>query len=82
VVHAGLDGGEMKKDTKFEMAYSNDPHGIAKAVQAGVLGSMQDVLRGMATDNKLPGLTWDQLNWFIEEFKKKDPVVIEQGDEM
>lgn len=65
----------------FEMAHSDNPDELIKATQRAMIASMKDVLIHMRQDLGAPGLTWEQLDFFLEEFKKKEPVVIKQANE-
>lgn len=67
---------------QFEMANSESPHGIAKAVQRAILSSMMQIISDLKRESKAPGLTWEQLEYFFEEYKKKEPVVITQEYEV
>lgn len=64
--------------TNWEMADGNDPEAIITATQNAVLTMMQNIIRGMKEDYKTPGLTWEQLDYFFDEMKKKKPTVITQ----
>ena len=70
----------MSDKMDFEMANAGDTRGIIKAAQISVLKSMKDVIEHMKTEVGGPGLTWVQLDFLIEEFKKKEPTVVEQSD--
>lgn len=67
---------------KFEMAHSDDSEEIILATQRSLLTSMQDVITGLEKDLKVPGLTWEQIHYFLEGFKNKRPEIITQTDEM
>jgi len=70
----------------FEMANANDPAGIIAATQRSLIEGMRGVLNDMRKSDgplsKVPGLTWDQIDYFLVEFGKKTPTVIHQKGEM
>lgn len=67
---------EMKQ---FEVANSNDIDSIIEASKNAVLNSMKDVVYKMKeTLGETPGLTWDQIDFLIDEFLKKKAEVIHQ----
>ncbi len=66
----------------FEMAYAEDTEEVIKATQRAVVSAMQKVIADMKGDIKAPGLTWEQIEYFLEEFKKKEPTVIHQEHEV
>lgn len=62
----------------FEMAHSNNPEEIILATQKSLIKSMREVLSDVKKDVKNPGLTWEQLDYFLEGFLKKVPEIIIQ----
>lgn len=66
----------------FEMANSDDPEGIIAAAQHSVIFAMQGVIAGLQKESGAPGLTWDQLNYLLNGFMNKKPIVIHQDGEM
>lgn len=66
----------------FEIANGSDPAEIAKAVQRALIASMKNVLQGFKQDIGGPGLTWTQIDFFLDEFAKKEPTVITQEREL
>lgn len=62
------------------MAHTNDPKEIVKATQEALIQMMQSIIREWKAEGG-PGLTWDQLDFFLEEFKKKKPTILEVGEE-
>jgi hypothetical protein len=67
-------GSASKKS--FEMAHSDDPEEIALAVQRALIASMRDVLSDVRKTMSQPGLTWEQLDYFLMEYGKKKPIII------
>jgi hypothetical protein len=70
----------MTKDTVavFEVANPDDPAEVAFAGQRAVLTAMQNIIKDMRQETNSPGLTWSQIDYLIEEFKKKKPEMIHQ----
>lgn len=66
----------------FEMAHVENPAELIQATQAAVLSAMQKVMADMKVEFAGPGLTWAQIDFIIEEFKKKVPTVIQQEHEV
>lgn len=66
----------------FEMAHAEDTEGLIRATQRAILTSMQQVIADMKKDIKAPGLTWEQIEYFLEEFKKKEPTILKQEHEL
>ena len=64
----------------FEMANSDDPEAIIKASQVSVIKAMRKVIREIKEDTKAPGLTWEQIDYLLEGFEKKDATVIYQEE--
>jgi signal recognition particle subunit SEC65 len=62
----------------FEMANGESPEEIVKATQAVVLNTLKGVMLGLKDDFKQPGLTWEQIELIIEEFKRKKVTIIKQ----
>jgi hypothetical protein len=70
---------EMKN---FSMANSENPEDVSRATRDAIVSAMRDVLLGMKEDLSQPGLTWAQLEYFLDEFQKKEPIIITQSDEI
>ncbi len=67
----------------FEMANADDPQGIVRAAQKSVLTCLQQILADTKiAEPKIPGLTWEQLDYLIEHLKKKEPTIITQEHEL
>ena len=68
----------------FEVANADDPEELIKAAQRAVISSMKRVLADFKNDvnMKAPGLTWEQLEYFLDEFAKKEPEIIKQEHEL
>lgn len=62
----------------FEMAATDDLVETIKVTQRSVIASMKDILKGFKEDIGGPGLTWEQLNYFLDEFAKKEPTIIQR----
>lgn len=66
---------------KFEMATADKPEEIILATQRSLVNSMRDVLKELKTDSPLgkqPGLTWEQIDYFLVSFRDKTPKIIFQ----
>lgn len=67
----------------FEMANSDNPEEIILATQRSLLDSMLKVLgeiKGIANPTIQPGLTWDQIEYFLKSFREKAPTIIHQAE--
>lgn len=67
---------------KYEMASSDKPEEIILATQRSLVDSMRDVLKDLKDDKeklgKQPGLTWEQIDYFLLSYRDKTPKVIFQ----
>lgn len=66
----------------FEMVKGNSPEDIVRATQKALIISMKQFVKELQEEIKQPGLTWDQVNYLLESFEKKQPVIFEQAEEM
>ncbi len=66
----------------YESADSNKPEEIIKATQKALIQAMRNIISDMKSDVKSPGLTWDQIDYFLETFGKKEPKVLSFPDDM
>jgi hypothetical protein len=68
------------KTKHFEMASSDDPRGMIMATQRSVIMMLKGILRNVRanTPQKIPGLTWEQLDYLLDEAAKKEPEIIFQ----
>lgn len=66
----------------FEMANSDNPEEIILATQRSLVDSMREVLKDLKADKsklgKQPGLTWEQIDYFLLSYRDKTPRVIFQ----
>ena len=62
----------------FETANMNKPEEIIQATQKALIQSMQNVVKDLQKELNQPGLTWNQLEFFLEGYLKKIPQVITQ----
>lgn len=65
----------------FEMASSDKAEEVVMATQRSLINCMLEVLQGLKTDTKMNGMTWEQLEFFLQRFKEKKPTIITQYDE-
>lgn len=65
----------------YEMANPDKPEELIAAAQASLLSAMEEVINKIKIDVGGHGLNWKQLEFLIEEFKKKKPTVIFQNQE-
>lgn len=67
----------------FQMANADNPEELIVAAQKALVASMRDVFSKMKKDiHPVPGLTWDQLEYFLNEFEKKKPTIVTQEGPM
>ena len=67
----------------FEVAENDDPVGLIKASQKALISTMRKLIFEIKEENtKQPGLTWEQLDFFLNEFEKKEPKIIYQEYEL
>lgn len=71
-----------KHDVTFEVADSDNPTDLIKASQRAVCAAMKKVVSGLRSDVGGPGLTWEQIEYLIDGFAKKEPHVITQSEEL
>lgn len=64
--------------TSFEMANGDKPEEIVLATQRALCSSMRKIMAEMRKDVGGPGLTWEQIEYFIQEFEKRQPRIIMQ----
>lgn len=62
----------------FEIANMNKPEEIIQATQRALIQSMQNVIQDLKKDLNQPGLTWEQIEYFLDGYSKKIPQVITQ----
>jgi hypothetical protein len=66
----------------FEMAEADNPEQIIMATQRSLIESMREVLKGLKENDgqigKQPGLTWEQIDYFLVGFRDKKPTIIHQ----
>lgn len=70
------------KERIFEMANSDNPEEIVAATQSALIKSMMEGINGIKEDftkiGNIPGMTWEQIDYFLQSFKDKKPIVINQ----
>lgn len=64
----------------FEVANSGDDEGLIKASQKALISAMREVIGGLRGDTKAPGLTWEQIDFILDGFEKKEPTIIRQDE--
>lgn len=66
----------------FEMANSDDPKEIIMASQRSIIRAMKDVVNGLREETMkgLPGMTWEQIEYLLDSFEKKEPEIIIQKE--
>ena len=62
----------------FGMANDDSKESIVKATQEAFIKTMRKIIGDMKNDFKAPGLTWEQIDYFLAEMEKKKPTIIEQ----
>jgi hypothetical protein len=60
---------------KYEMAHADNPEQIILATQRSVIEAMRNIILDLSKDPniRVPGLTWDQIDKFLLDFKEKAP---------
>lgn len=61
----------------FEKANNDDPTEIIKATQRAILHSMKKVIQDLKDELKSPGLTWEQLDYFLNSFEQRKPIILQ-----
>lgn len=74
---------ETYKTTKapnFEMAHADKPEEIIQATQKSLISAMRTAIQDLKTtvEIKQPGLTWEQIEYFLDRFEKKAPKIFFQ----
>lgn len=64
----------------FEMANGDDPEEIILATQRSLIRAIKEILVDLRKETDMPGLTWEQLDYFLTKFGDKKPTVITQKD--
>ena len=67
---------------KWSVANKESPESIILAVQESLLNSLSGFIADVKKETKAPGLTWEQLDYVLDAFKKKKPTIIEQEYEV
>jgi hypothetical protein len=58
---------------KFEIAHTNNPEEMIISTQRSLIKSMRGVIHGLKSsfENKTPGMTWEQIDYFLDKFEEK-----------
>lgn len=54
----------------FRMAHADKPDEIIEATKQAVIDELIRLVSDLRNDIKQPGLTWDQINSILEQFRK------------
>ena len=65
----------------FEMADGNNPEEIIMATQRSLIAGLRAILKDLEKSVKSPGLTWEQIDYFLEKFGERKPEIIIQEHE-
>lgn len=65
----------------FEMANADNPEEMIMATQRSIIKCAKEVLGNIRKDTKAPGLTWEQLDYFLDQLANKKPTIIHQEHE-
>ncbi len=77
------DGDLDKMGRNFEVADTDNIVELCNATKRALIISMQKVLKEIQQNtNGSFGLTWDQLDFFLEKFKEKQPTIVTQNFEI
>lgn len=73
----------MKEKVHWEIADEGSPEDIARAVQASLLTAMIGVIDDLKknTTIKSPGLTWEQIDYFLKSWRDKSAKIVRQAKE-
>lgn len=66
----------------WSVANKESPESIIAAVQESLLNSLSGFIADVKKETQAPGLTWEQLDYVLDAFKKKKPTIIEQKYEV
>jgi hypothetical protein len=66
----------------FEVANPDDPRAVAKATQRAIIAAMKSVIDSFRNEPGRPGLTWEQIDFILDEFGKKEPLMFKQEYEL
>lgn len=68
----------------FEMIKTENVNDIVAGTQRALMASMLKIVRDIKSDigDKIPGMTWEQIEHLITEFSKKKPQIIVQEEPM
>lgn len=73
----------MESDKQnFEMAHADDLEAIIAATQRSVIFAIKGVIADTRAEMKEPGLTWQQIDFILDHFEKKQPTIVFQKEEM
>lgn len=76
--------GKDKKLPHYEMVSKDDPEGIVLGTQKSLIHVMRQVIADFKKNppEGRPGLTWDEIDYFLEEWGKKKPEIVFQSRPM
>jgi hypothetical protein len=63
----------------FEMAKDGSPEEVAMASQRALITFIRKIINDFKQANGGPGLTFEQIEFILDESAKKKPIVITQG---
>ncbi len=66
----------------YEMAISDNPNSIVLATQRSFVKMMKGIIADVKKDSKAPGMTWEQLEYFLDRVAEKTPTVVMQEHEL
>ena len=53
------------------MIEGDSPHAVAQVTQKSLIGAMRRMVEDLKKDIDAPGLTWEQLDYFLNEWGNK-----------
>lgn len=72
----------MGTNYSTEMAHANNPEEIIGATQKALITCMKGSIADLRKiDEKRPGMTWDEIEYFLDVWKEKRPTVVTQEQE-
>lgn len=72
----------MSGHKNIEMAIADNPEEIVLATQRSFVAMLIGIIKDVKKESKQPGLTWDQIEQFLEYASKKKPEIWYQEGEM
>lgn len=74
----------MSEKLIFEVADSSDPRAMFNAAKLATLNLLSQIIANIKSEyeKSAPGMTWEQIEYLIQETKKKEPTIVRQEYEV